>query len=524
MNKKIKIIALVAVIVCALAALAGCGGNNSAQKNGETNKVTYWVALSGNASQVVTNLAETPFAQKLMETFDCEIEYQHPAQGQAAEKFNVLIASGKLPDIIEYGWQGYPGGPQKAIDDNIIYPLNLKKDAPNLKKFIESEQGVSLGVDKMLKTDKGEYFGYPFIRGERYLQTSAGLIVREDWLSDLGLELPETVSEWEVVLKEFKEKKTNGNAPSIGGLLNVQGGFIQAFGVATNGLYVEDGKVKYGAMEDGFKEYLILMNDWYNKGYIASDYVSGTNEQSAMLNNEIGVMFGSCGSGIGRMMSATTDEKFNVTGAKMPVLNKGDRPMYGSYQNAVTGIFGVITQDAQNKELCAKILDYGYSDEGMMLHNFGIEGESYELVEKEGYNGKYPKFTELITNNPEGLSMAVSMSRYTLSHAEGPFVQKREYMEQYAQLSQQQEALVRWMDNDASEHYLPPVTLTDEQYQEILTNEADITTYRNEMVNKFIMGQVSIDKFEEFRQGLKDRGIEKYLKYYQEAYDRYMTR
>ena len=149
MKKYFKKIALAATAVAATMALASCGttgGGDTASKN-----VTYWVMLSGNASQVVTNLAETPFAQKLMETFDCTIEYQHPAQGQDAEKFNVLVASGKLPDIIEYKWQtAYPGGPQKAIDDGIIYPLDLKKDAPNLKKFIESEQGIALGVDKMI--------------------------------------------------------------------------------------------------------------------------------------------------------------------------------------------------------------------------------------------------------------------------------------------------------------------------------------------------------------------------------------
>ena len=199
MKKLFQKIVLVATSVVATMTLASCGtsGGDTA-----SNKVSQWVELSGNASQVVTNLAETPFAQKLMETFNCEIEYQHPAQGQSAEKFNVLVASGQLPDIIEYRWQtAYPGGPQKAIDDGIIYPLDLKKDAPNLKKFIESEQGVALGVDKMMKTDDGQYYGYPFIRGEKYLQTSAGLVIREDWLQDLGLELPETVDEWEIVLK-----------------------------------------------------------------------------------------------------------------------------------------------------------------------------------------------------------------------------------------------------------------------------------------------------------------------------------
>jgi len=523
MKKYFKKIALAATAVAATMALASCGttgGGDTASKN-----VTYWVMLSGNASQVVTNLAETPFAQKLMETFDCTIEYQHPAQGQDAEKFNVLVASGKLPDIIEYKWQtNYPGGPQKAIDDGIIYPLDLKKDAPNLKKFIESEQGIALGVDKMIKTDDGQYYGYPFIRGERYLQTSAGIIIREDWLQDLGLEIPETVDEWEIVLKEFKEKKTNGNAPTGNVLKNNQGGFMPAFGIGTDGLYVDNGVVKYGAAEPGYKEWLTLMNDWYKKGYIAADFVSGSNEQAQILNNEIGVTYGACGSGIGKIMAAATEDGFSVTGVKVPVLKKGDRAMYGNYQNAVTGIFGVITNDAQNKELCAKILDYGYCDEGIMLQNFGIEGESYELVDKEGYEGKYPQFTELITANPDGLSMAVSMSRYTNSHTEAPFVQRREYMEQYAQLPQQQAALERWMDTDVADHFMPPVTLTTEQYNEILTDEADLNTYKNEMTNKFIMGQESLDNFDAFVQGLKDRGLEKIVKYNQEAYDRYQTR
>ena len=519
MKKYFKKLALVASAIAATATLASCAGGIGGSK--DPNTVTYWVMLSGNASQVVQNLGETPFAQKLMDTFGCTIEYQHPAQGQDGEKFNILVASTDLPDIIEYKWQtAYPGGPQKAIDDGVIYPLNLETDAPNLKAYIDEHPEI----DKMIKTDNGQYYGYPFIRGSKYLQTSAGIIIRDDWLTDLGLGLPETVDEWENVLKEFKEKKTNGNAPSVSALMTSQGGFMQAYGVPTNGLYVENCIVKYGAMQDGFKDYLTLMNDWYNKGYIAADFVSGTSEQAAILNNEIGVTFGACGGGIGRMMAAATEEGFSVTGTKMPVLNKGDKPMYGNYQNAVTGIFGVITQDAQNKELCAKILDYGYSEEGIMLHNFGIESESYTMVEKEGYPNGYPQFTEEITKNPEGLSMAVSMSRYTNSHTEAPFVQRDEYMHQYAQLPQQQLALENWQYTDVADYFMPPISLTVEQSNDILTDNADLTTYRDEWVNKFIMGQESLDKFDEFRQGLKDRGVEKIVEYNQDAYDRYQAR
>ena len=35
----------------------------------------------------------------------------------------------------------------------------------------------------------------------------SGPILRKDWLDELGLEVPETIDEWENVLAQFKEKK-----------------------------------------------------------------------------------------------------------------------------------------------------------------------------------------------------------------------------------------------------------------------------------------------------------------------------
>ena len=55
-------------------------------------------------------------------------------------------------------------------------------------------------------------------------------------------------------------------------------------------------------------------------------------------------------------------------------------------------------------QLAAKVLDYGYSEKGRMLYNFGIEGESYEMVDA------YPKYTEKIINNPDGLSMTEALA------------------------------------------------------------------------------------------------------------------
>lgn len=44
-----------------------------------------------------------------------------------------------------------------------------------------------------------------------------------------------------------------------------------------------------------------------------------------------------------------------------------------------------------------KLFDYLYSEEGMLLMNFGVEGEQFEYVDGE------IKYTDLIMNNPDGL-------------------------------------------------------------------------------------------------------------------------
>lgn len=520
MNKKFRALALSLAAACACVSLASCGGsdpNKTAQQSGEGNKITYWVGMNGNTSQTASNLGDTAFGKELMKRTGVTIEYQHPALGQEAEKFNVMIASGSLPDIIEYDWLSkYPGGAEKALADGIIQEIDIEKEAPNFAAYLKEHPEL----EKDVKTDSGKYFGFPFIRGDELLLTSAGPILRKDWLDDLGLEVPETIDEWTTVLKAFKDKKgaTAPLALSTGGI--GWGTFIGAYDTF-DGLYVRDGKIAYGPMDDSYKDFLVQMNKWYKEGLLDPNYASldGNMIQSNMLNGISGAAYGSCGSGIGKWMAAATDDKYDLVGAKYPVLHKGDTPQFGSYETPVTGSdWAVITRDCKNKELCLKLLDYAYSDEGHMLFNFGIEGESYEM------EGDYPKYTELITKNPDGLSMAVALGQYTLSHYIGPFVQDKRYMEQYAQLPQQQEALQNWMDINMKEHVVPKLSLTTDQQNEISTLLENINTYKSEMQAKFIMGTEPIEKFDEFREQLKTRGVEKYLEYEQQAYDRYLKR
>lgn len=507
-----KTIALVLAAVSA-ASLTGCGTKEETSNA----DLTYWSGLNANASQIASSYAETEFGKKLMENTGITVEYIHPPQGQDGEKFNLMIAGNDLPDIIEYNWYYYTGGPVRALEEGIIRPLDIENEAPNLYKYLQAHPEV----DKMCKTDDGVYYGFPFVRGDSFLQTSAGIIIREDWLEDLGLDMPETIDDWTNVLTQFKEKK-GARAPlsmTTSAFGDLAGAFIGAYGIADS-FYVDDGVVKMGAMQPEYKEFLKKMNEWYEAGLLDADFMSldGSIVQSNILNGVSGATVGSVGGNLGKWMAAAPDEKFSLAGAPNVVMNKGDEPQFGNLQNVVPGKMACITKDCKDVEKALKLLDYGYSEEGSMLFNFGIEGESYEM--KDGY----PTYTENITHNENGLSMAVALSNYTMSTAEGAFVQDRRYMEQYAQLPQQQEAITTWSNSNMKEHLLPNISLTTEQINKISSKIENINTYKSEKQIEFICGTTSLDKFDDYVKELENRGALEYLQMLQEAYDRYQAR
>ena len=99
----------------------------------ETPTLTYWTNLSSTDASVMSSLDDNLYMQELQARTGVDLEFLHPAVGQENEQFSLLIASGELPDIIEWNWSGYAGGIQKAIDDGVILPLNdlIAQYAPN---------------------------------------------------------------------------------------------------------------------------------------------------------------------------------------------------------------------------------------------------------------------------------------------------------------------------------------------------------------------------------------------------------
>jgi putative aldouronate transport system substrate-binding protein len=263
------------------------------------------------------------------------------------------------------------------------------------------------------------------------------------------------------------------------------------------------------------------MNQWYKEGLIDQQYVAANAKikDGYMVNNQLGAMYMSAGSGVGRYKTLVSETipGFTLAGVSFPVLKPGEKTHFGKKSSLFQGTGTAITKNNKNIVESVKWLDYKFGTEGHLLFNFGKEGTSYVME-----NG-YPKLTSEVMKNPKGLAITQAIAQYALSGFSGPFIQDSRYTDQYYELPEQLEAQKIWGDGD-NDKTIFGITFTPEEAQKIASIQNDITTYQKEMINKFIMGTEPINRFDEFVKTIKQMGIDTYAGYEQEALERYNKR
>lgn len=541
-SKTLRAMCLGAAVLMSISALSGCenGGQSStpssskdnsqadtpASSTVETTDSVYPIATDETIvfweqcplyNARYTNYGETEVAQELEKRTGIKVKYEHPASGMAQEQFNMLIASNELPDIVKADWYTYGG--QKAIDEGLILNLSDVMDdwAPNFKNNVCSDPEL----DKMLKTDEGNYYAMPFIRKEERQCVYCGPIIRKDWLDELNLDVPETIDEWDTMLQAFKDKK--GAEAPLAFQFGPSFGFLTgAYGVIDGYFVGDDGQIKYGPQEEGYRDWLTKMNEWFEKGLLDQNFA--TIDMSILdgyvLNDKTGATYGYAGSSIGSWLSAKSgDPSFALVGAKYPVLNKGDKPQFGQKDwRYVNSVGYAVSAKSKNAELAVRFLDYGYSEEGQMLYNYGIEGKSYEIKDGE------PAFTEFITKNPDGLSIDTVLSEYAGASVSAPTIQYPAVQEVERPYAAQNEAVATWSDNEMGKHKLPLFALNEEENDALSTRITELDTFANEMKYAFITGNKPISEFDEYVEQLKAMGVDEVIATYGVALERYNNR
>lgn len=480
-------------------------------------KVTYWVNVT--APNTATNNDDIPVWQELQKRTGVDIEFIHPVSGQEKEQFNLMLASGDYPDIIES--KTMETG--TLFDKGVIADLTdvMPKYSPNYYGYLQANPDIM----RQVQSDDGKMMIYPLLRPNPISQNTTGPIIRKDWLEKVGLETPETIAEWETMLTAFKEK-LNVEIPFGTRTSTTSTNMIASAWNIYLGFYHDDGVVKYGYTEAAFKDYIETLSRWYANGLLDKNFASAdkATQDANFLSNKQGSTFGAVGSNIGTWTTgaaANGNTEFKLVGAKMPVLNKGDVPQYydiTQFEYSNGNPWCMISSQCEDVEAAARLLDYTYGEEGGKLMNFGIEGISYNVV-----NGEMVPISDEEIKTKFNLSTTDFKKNYNRSTDSGPFIMDPSFMK-YSQTEVQMEAMENWAQNENKKHKMPPIVLSPAESSEFSSIMADIKTYNEEMMVKFIMGVEPVANVEKYWTTINNMNIKRAIEIQQGALDRYNKR
>ena len=305
---------------------------------------------------------------------------------QEATKLSTAIMSGDYPDIIRTDAAEYKNYVESGVIADItdVYEQYASEE---LKEYMNFDGGMSV---EALQVD-GRIYGLPQI-SDPYSGCNL-MFIRQDWLDNLGLEVPETMDELKEVAHAFTYDDPDGNGQNdTYGLaldgVNVLGNSVgdtdpifNAFGcyLGDDGMtYVEgeNGEVTWGgANTEGMKAALSFLQELYTDGAIAKDFITMDYQSvfEEVGSGRCGIWFGPNWAGMDPIINAAqNDENAHIVAAAIPDgLNQGGAKAYAA---SSPDTICCVSSQCENPEVLIK------------LWNLSVKYQSPEYTTPEEYN------------------------------------------------------------------------------------------------------------------------------------------
>lgn len=409
----------------------------------------------------------------------------------AAERKNILVASGDYPDVMA-GWLLGEGEIVRMKEDGMIIPLSdmIEKYTVNIKEVLEYP-----GVREIMTHPDGEIYTIPYINEG----PKSGHIpwINVEWLKRLNLPMPTTTEEYKNTLIAFRDRipPVNGQAiipfsanPSTFGTGGILAGW---FGVNAAGpVAMIDGRLENTITRPEYREYIKFFADLWANGLVDPELFSQNQQtwNAKGLQGLYGVSFAYGPSDFAQMVR--TDKTVNQTDYEPLAMLRGPgvtKPVYHRASNGYTvwKTQAVITDNATNPLTIIRWFDYMYEEVNSLSIARGPEGVRFEKLPDGTYRETQNGRDEAVIASV-GSPFYNSMPKFIRPGTKvlPPEGQSPEYM------------LVDARDA-AYEPYLGemiPDSWADEKLnQQISQLSQQITYYHTQKVVSWITGQANID-------------------------------
>lgn len=550
MNKMMQ--TLVALIIVFTMLLSGCksaqqttesNGNgapssdaDSKEKSSSTNTKAEQEAVEFDAfisrTRVVKDYNTNEFIKWREEETGIKINFDQVLVDQADERRNLIMSTGEYPDLMinarmdlaqvnTYGSEGVFIRLNELIDEHM----------PNLKAFLDDNPYVIGQISDM----EGNIYCLPTINFTYHVSHPRKIWIYEPWLEALDLEMPQTTEEFEAVLKAFKEMDPNGNGeadeiPAAGAIkgweANIVGFLMSSFQIEdfrvsnrnAARLINNNGSIEFTANTEGYREGLRYIKSLYDQGLIAEESFTQDQKQLKQMgeNPDVHILgVGAYGWFGGMTISGGESGRYLEFTSVPPLEGPGGlRQTHTVLPTANPG--AMITEKCDDPVTAVKWFDYLYTVEGSLNAATGLDGWSPAEEGKIGLNGKPAKYNVTYVFGEEQNSAAYDMPQLLVDEVRGAYVandpngnEERLYTE-----------TLEKYEPYAVDVSLPILQFSEDEQIEEVEIRTSLISFVDSAEARFIVGDIDIDDdWDEYITELKNRGLDRYIEIYQNAYD-----
>ncbi len=377
---------LVAIlVVCVLVTGSLFAGGAQEVKKEEAAPVIRIVAKDVSAS----NAWDQAHLENIMEGFsayvgkDVQLEFVDVPEGAYAEKLNLMLLSGDIPDLIYF-----QGGDEAISQQGILEDLT-----PYVKDS-------SVMQDVLMDFNKERMANYPYLLWLAPPRARTA-VVREDWFAEAGGKMPVTIDDYYTLMSTIK--KNHPDVPVVtdtGNTDRMDFTFDQAFGNTATWLK-EGSSYVYKGVSSAQKDKLAFYQKLYAEGILDNDYITTAWDgmEDKLYTGKVAMVFGTAG-----IVLDIYDNKLQETqGVGLVALPPAKGVGQGYPVSSAKETRGwAISALSENKDLTFKLLEYLATDEGQFMERYGLEGihhtmEGGKVVLTDESANWWPRFHEVMS-------------------------------------------------------------------------------------------------------------------------------
>ena len=451
-----------------------------------------------------------PILKEIEKQNDVSVKWTTVSGDGADEKLGLILSSKNLPDMIFSGLSTIKIS--KYAANGIIKPLEDLIDgghAPHLKKIFEENPEIR----KAVTMPDGHIYALPAINPRAEPMMTTTLNINKAWCDKLNInpESIKTVEDFTALMRRFVTEDPNGNGTKDEKgftfepvppyhVWNGDADFSGAWGVTTDWdpVMVKDNGIVCSAVQEGYKKYVKWFAAMYREGLIDKEvFTHDHNQYLAKID----------GGNVGAYLTNGPITSAKVAYTTIAPLEGPGGKLWGAEDFSIDKGRGLITSACKTPELAMRFMDSFYEPVTSLKLANGV-------YLKELENGKF----EVLPNESGKASMAP-----------GPYVAKnlsQSVRDQYLiETEEDRKEMARYkMYRPYLMQPLPLMNFTPEEVSELSTLSTDISKIIYEQKAKWCVGEGNIDtEWDTYIKALQSVGLEKYLKIYNAAYQRYQA-